>query len=102
MESLPVIALHPTAAADYRREVEHLFATLANDPGRHVDSIQKLRGLIGRIDGYPADTGRGERTGVTARRKAMLADRTSAVEGKRMPVGVFHGGRRCIKRNKPP
>src|SRR3546814_20906959 len=73
MESLPVIALHPTAAADYRREVEHLFATLANDPGRHVESIPKLRGLIGRIDVYPADTGRGTRIEVTARMNAMLA-----------------------------
>src|SRR3546814_6495246 len=80
MESLPVIALHPTAAADYRREVEHLFATLANDPGHHVESIPKLRGLIGRIDVYPADTGRGTRIEVTARMNAMLALATRSEE----------------------
>src|SRR3546814_13283054 len=31
MESLPVIALHPTAAADYRREVETRFAPRPHD-----------------------------------------------------------------------
>lgn len=73
MESLPVIALHPTAAADYRREVEHLFASLSADTGLHMESIAKLRGLIGRIDIFPADTGRGTRIEVTARMNAMLA-----------------------------
>ncbi|HWL47993.1 MAG TPA: recombinase family protein, partial [Sphingomonadaceae bacterium] len=78
LDSLPVIALHPTAAEDYRREVASLFASLESNPNSRLETIPKLRRLIGRVDIFPAETGRGTRIEVTARMAAMIALATGA------------------------
>ena len=84
LESLPVIALHPTIAADYRREVANLHAALSANPESQLEAIPKLRSLIDRIDIFPADQGRGTRIEVSCRMNSMIALAT----GKPMPEEI--------------
>lgn len=73
LETLPVIALHPTVAADYRREVTNLHKALAANPESQLEAIPKLRSLIDRIDIFPATEGRGTRIEVSGRLHSMAA-----------------------------
>lgn len=83
LDSMPVIALHPTIAADYRREVLNLHAALSANAESHLEAIPKLRSLIDRVEVFPAEQGRGVRIEVTGRLNSMIALAT----GQRLPDG---------------
>ncbi len=72
LDTDPVIALHPTIAADYRRNVDDLNAKLA-DPYTRDEAVPTLRKMIDRIVLTPAETGRGVNIAVEGRLAAMLA-----------------------------
>lgn len=73
LEQLPVIALHPTIAADYRAQVEQLNEALAANPAARTEVIPRLRALIDHIAITPTAEGRGVEIEVTGRLAAMLA-----------------------------
>ena len=58
LEALPTVALHPTIAADYRRQVNNLHVALA-DPDARLHAIPAVRALIDRIILTPNPNGRG-------------------------------------------
>lgn len=72
IDAEPVIALHPTIAADYRRNVDDLNAQLA-DPYTRDEAIPSLRKMIDRIVLTPASIGRGVAISLEGRLAAMLA-----------------------------
>ena len=49
VERLPVVALHPHIAKDYREQVERLNKALAENPEARLEAIPKLRSLIDTI-----------------------------------------------------
>jgi site-specific DNA recombinase len=59
IESMPVIALHPRVAADYRAAVETLTDTLHDDPEAMLDAVPAIRSLIDQIVLTPRDHCRG-------------------------------------------
>ncbi|MEK9211509.1 recombinase family protein [Sphingomonas sp. 2378] len=71
VEALPVVALHPTVAADYRREVENLHMLLS-DPDAKEATIPALRALIDRIVLTPTKSGRGVDIEVQGRLAAII------------------------------
>ena len=71
IEALPVVALHPTVAADYRREVEQLHKSL-KDPEAKEATIPALRSLIDRIILTPAPVGRGVEVAIEGRLASIL------------------------------
>ncbi len=72
IEALPVVALHPAIAADYRRQVEHLDQALV-DPLARDAAIPALRELIDHIIITPHPTKRGVEIEVQGRLASMLA-----------------------------
>lgn len=58
LEALPVLALHPGLAEDYRREVMELEAALANDEQK-LETIPKIRAMIARVVLRPSEGKRG-------------------------------------------
>ena len=74
LEALPVVAIHPTIAADYRRQVERLNATLARDDeeGRRA-VVPILRGLIEQVSVTPSARPRGVEIEVTGRLTSVIA-----------------------------
>ncbi|WBH17052.1 recombinase family protein [Sphingomonas radiodurans] len=72
VESLPVVALHPTIAADYRRRVDKLNEELA-DPEARQEALPALRGLIDRLVIHPHPTARGVEIEIEGRLAAMLS-----------------------------
>lgn len=58
IEALPVVALHPALAEDYRRQIEGLELALST-PEAQEDAVPRLRALIGRIIVTPNPAGRG-------------------------------------------
>ncbi|WP_230771090.1 recombinase family protein [Sphingomonas sp. Leaf4] len=58
MEALPVLALHPGLADQYRRSVEELAEALA-DPATHHEAVPRMRKLIARIVVTPSEGKRG-------------------------------------------
>ncbi len=72
VESLPVVALHPAIASDYRREVETLHESL-RQPEARERTIPALRNLIDRIVLMPAKEGRGVEIEIEGRLAAILA-----------------------------
>ncbi len=71
VEAMPVVALHPKVATDYRRQVETLNEALA-DPEASLEAIPALRNLIDRIVVTPNPTGRGVFLDVEGRLAAIL------------------------------
>ena len=68
----PVIALHPTIADDYRRQVANLRELLASGPEEtRREAFLKMRNLIDRIVVTPAE-GRGCEIGIEGRLEAVL------------------------------
>lgn len=49
IEAMPVIALHPGIADDYRRQVEQLQSALHDHEAAKLEAIPKLRALIDRV-----------------------------------------------------
>ncbi|MEP2103054.1 MAG: recombinase family protein [Parasphingorhabdus sp.] len=73
MESLPVVALHPTVVADYREEVAKLNAALTNSDEARLEAIPKLRSLVDQITIWPSDKKKGVKIEVTGRLNSILA-----------------------------
>ena len=71
LEAMPVVALHPTVAADYRAQVERLNEALA-DPEARLEAIPALRELIDRIVLTPNPEGRGVLLEVEGRLAAII------------------------------
>lgn len=57
-DALPVLALHPGLAEQYRREIDDLGAALSH-PETSIEAVPRLRKLIARIICTPADAPRG-------------------------------------------
>jgi hypothetical protein len=72
IEALPVVALHPTIAADHSRQVENLDQALI-DPLARDAAIPALRELIDHIIITPHPTKRGVEIEVQGRLASMLA-----------------------------
>ena len=71
-DALPVVALHPAIAADYRRQVTDLQAALA-DPAAGAQAAAALRALIDRIVLTPNPDGRGVSIQVQGRLAGIVA-----------------------------
>lgn len=87
IEALPVVALHPTVAADYRREVEQLHKSL-KDPEAKEATIPALRSLIDRIILTPAPVGRGVEVAIEGRLASILGLAT----GCEVPETLYASG----------
>lgn len=86
VEQLPVVALHPKIVANYRAQVADLAAMLNGNPAARLNSIPKLRALIGPVIIRPADNGqRGVKIEFTTQLAAMLALAT----GKPVSVSMW-------------
>ncbi|WP_233420089.1 polyhydroxyalkanoic acid system family protein [Sphingomonas paucimobilis] len=83
IEALPVVALHPAVAADYRREVEQLHQSL-KDPEAKQATIPALRALIDRIVLTPAAI-RGVEIEIHGRLAAILGLAT----GQELPENMY-------------
>ena len=70
-EAMPVVALHPKVATNYRRQIEALNEALA-DPEARFEAIPALRNLIDRIVVTPNPRGRGVLLDVEGRLAAIL------------------------------
>ncbi len=71
-DALPVLALHPTIAADYRRQVDGLQEALAR-PEASIEAIPAIRALIDRIVMNPKSDGRGVSIEVFGRLAGIIA-----------------------------
>ncbi len=59
LDALPVIALHPGLADDYRRQVAALHEALGDNEETRLEAVPRLRSLIDRIVLAPHSSGRG-------------------------------------------
>jgi hypothetical protein len=66
MSAVPVLALHPTLAEEYRRNVTALGDLLADEHAK-AEAVPRLRALIDQIVITPADTLRGVTIAVVRR-----------------------------------
>ncbi len=71
-EALPVMALHPTIADQYRRQVASLGEALSGNEATRLEAIPKLRELIDAITITPAPSLRGSIVTVEGRLNAIL------------------------------
>lgn len=77
MKDLPVVALHPRIADDYREKVAELSAMVA--AGAYgEDATARIRSLIDRVVAVPAEKGRGMDIRIEGRLDAILALATGA------------------------
>ncbi|ATI54478.1 recombinase family protein [Sphingomonas melonis] len=67
LDALPVIALHPGLADDYRRQVAALNEALDENDASRLEAVPRLRSLIDRIVLSPHDSGRGVSVSITGR-----------------------------------
>ena len=58
MDALPVLTLHPGLADQYRRSIEELELSLADETTR-IEAVPRLRKLIARIEARPSPGNRG-------------------------------------------
>ncbi|KZE09148.1 MULTISPECIES: recombinase family protein [Sphingomonas] len=59
IDAVPVIALHPTIADDYRRQVQALQDALNGNPAAQLEAVPRLRALIDHVVLTPKEAGRG-------------------------------------------
>lgn len=71
LDAIPVIALHPGLADDYRRQVMELSEAL-NSPEAELEAVPKFRALIDSITLTPSQGERGVDVAVTSRLDAIL------------------------------
>lgn len=76
LEALPVIALHPGLAEQYRRSIEALAEALS-DPATHQEAIPRMRKLIARIEITPTPEPHGVTIHVVRHIDEMLSMATS-------------------------
>ena len=86
-DALPVVALHPAIAADYRRQVTQLQVALA-DPDGGAQAVTALRALIDRIVLTPNPTGRGVSIEVQGRLAGIVALATGHEPSEAVTVKV--------------
>ncbi|WP_196801619.1 recombinase family protein [Sphingomonas melonis] len=67
LDALPVIALHPGLADDYRRQVAALNDALGENDASRLEAVPRLRSLIDRIVLTPHPSGRGVTVSITGR-----------------------------------
>jgi hypothetical protein len=93
----PPAGLRPNLAGLYRRKVAELHTPLA-DPELRAEALELIRGLIERIDLYPAEDGfRVELVGEIANMIALSAGTESVGSDKRSASGkVVAGARNCL------
>ncbi|WP_237751485.1 recombinase family protein [Sphingobium sp. DC-2] len=72
LEALPVIALHPKIADDYREQIRALSDALAGNAEAQLEAIPRLRALIDTVTITPAKTPRGVEIEVSARLRAII------------------------------
>lgn len=73
LEALPVIALHPNLADDYRREIEALEESLAGNDEAKLEAVPRLRAMIARVILRPATEGKGMQLEVVRRLDEVLS-----------------------------
>lgn len=59
IDAVPVIALHPGIADDYRRQVQALHDALHGNPAAQLEAVPRLRALIDHVVLTPKAKGRG-------------------------------------------
>jgi DNA invertase Pin-like site-specific DNA recombinase len=59
IDAVPVIALHPNIAEDYRRQVQALQEALNGNPAAQLEAVPRLRALIDHVVLTPKIKGRG-------------------------------------------
>lgn len=84
LDALPVVALHPAVATDYRRQVTALNDAMSENPESRTEALPILRGLIDQVTVIPALVGRGVDISVEGKLAAILALATGA------PVHAAH------------
>lgn len=72
IEALPVVALHPNIAEDYRRNVRALAQAVA-DPDMQLEAVPAIRALIESVTLTPAREGRGCDIKVAGRLEQLIA-----------------------------
>lgn len=95
LDALPLVALHPTIANDYRKQVAALNSALSENSEAALEAIPILRTLIERVVLSPAKVGRGVDVAVHGRIAAILALATGAPTQDHMYVngGAGNGDR---------
>lgn len=73
IDAVPVIALHPHIADDYRRQVQALQDALKGNPAAQLEAIPRLRALIDRVILLPKLGGRGVEVQVIGRIEELIS-----------------------------
>lgn len=85
IDTLPVVALHPTVIADYRRQVASLNQALASSDAARLEAIPRLRSLIDDIRVAPD---RSQRHGVIIEISGRLANMLALATGGKAEVST--------------
>jgi site-specific DNA recombinase len=78
LAALPVVALHPGIADEYRRQVDQLGDALNSSEDIRADAIPVVRRLIDRVDIVPGPLPRGVEIEVSGRLASIIALATGA------------------------
>src|ERR1051325_11264352 len=73
LEALPVVALHPAVAQDYRAQIAVWTKALTSDPDSRLEVVPKIRALIERVVIVPAQGKRSLEISIEGRLAAILA-----------------------------
>jgi len=87
LEALPVVALHPGIADQYRKQVRELAQALSQDEETRRQTANVVRGLIDRIVLSP----RGSERGVDIEVSGRLATILSLATGRTLPATMYAG-----------
>ena len=87
MAAMPVVAIHPGIADQYRRQVRELAQALSQDEETRRHTAKVVRGLIDRIVLSPKASERGVNIEVSGRLATIL----SLASGKPVPENMYAG-----------
>ena len=87
LAALPVVALHPGIAEQYRAQVRELVKALSQDEETRRHTANIVRGLIDRIDLTPKSSERGVNIEVSGRLATIL----SLATGQPVPANMYVG-----------
>lgn len=73
IDSLPVIALHPNIADDYRARIEKLDEALTGGDAARLEAVPAIRGLIESVTLIPREDARGLDIELTGRLASIIA-----------------------------
>lgn len=91
LDALPVIALHPGLADDYRRQVAALHEALGDNEASRLEAVPRLRSLIDRVELAPHPSGRGVSVTIAGR----LDEIVRLATGRALPAATPSGKRRA-------